>query len=213
MRVNEQIGSVEQRLPNEFPGSPYCNRQGSFTCHSGSREAAKENRPPIYRWEPAYLDSKSRQGRQNSTKKLPPALILSRRSEAKATGHFRQVATNQPFVRSPRLRTRENDPIFPVSSRPKMCSLRHSNNPDPSGQVRVNPTKSHLKKNVFFKSALRFRVRIETPRPISRQNLTGQTALVLRLYAPVLRGIRALKMLSRKNIDVYWNLYCDCYSV
>jgi hypothetical protein len=33
------------------------------------------------------------------------------------------------------------------------------------------------------------------------------------LYGPVLRGIRAFENALEKEIDVYWNLYCDCYSV
>ena len=203
MKIKEQIGSVEQRLPNEIPGRLSFNPQVRVICHSGSREAGKENNPPIHRWEPPFLDSNSQQGRQSSNKKLPNEPIC----------HFSEVTVNEPFAKNPRRPTHENEPIFPAFFRPNVGSMHHRRDSDSSRQLQLNPTNADLKKNVFFKSALRCRVRIEMPRPILRQNRTGQTALVLRWYAPVLRGIRALKMLSRKKIDVYWNLYSDCYPV
>jgi len=139
-------------------------------------------------------------------KKLPNEPILSRPSAAKADCHFRQVSVNEPFAKT-------HNPIFPPPNR--SCAPLPTTDYElltgtKSDSIRPNPTKKRM---IFLNFAVQPPIRAQTSHPIFRQNLTGQTALLPRLYAPVLRGIRAFANALEKEIDVYWNLYSDCYPV
>jgi hypothetical protein len=69
MKVKEQIDRWKGDFPDEIPTRLHSCDQVNFINHFESRVAAKENSPPIHRWEHPSFDPESRQGRQNT--KLP----------------------------------------------------------------------------------------------------------------------------------------------
>ena len=98
--------------------------------------------------------------------------------------HFGEVAVNQPFTKRPSLRTRQNEPIFQVSPPPNF-EFGRPQAANPQQPIPVNPTKSHLENKFFFRFPFLASGSHRNQPPDIRQNLTGQTALVLRLYGPV----------------------------
>jgi len=139
-------------------------------------------------------------------KKLANEPNVLRPNAAKADCPFRQASVNEPFAKS-------HNRIFPPQNR--SCAPLPTTDYElltgtKSDSIRPNPTKKRM---IFLNFAVQPPIRAQTSHPIFRQNLTGQTALLPRLYAPVLRGIRAFANALEKEIDVYWNLYSDCYPV